>query len=154
MNRKEHEVIRAIISNYFNYREKSDKVEAIANEDDGKEGTGSSKGIGKRPEVIASKAERAQKVERNITQEEREARELLWMLTECERICVVVWEDIKNKTKKGTGDRYRKADIIPELRKQGLPFDKQTYDIFKEHGEMKLILAHKVKYPNYWKESA
>lgn len=153
MNRKEHEVIKQIIVDYFEYQDKSDKLEAIASEDDGKEGDGSTKSKGKRTEVIGYKVDRMNRVA-PITQAEKDARELLWNLTPCERICVTIWEGLRNKTKKGTRDRYRKADIIPELRTMGMPFDHQTYEIFKEHGEMKLLLAHKLKFPNCWKESA
>jgi len=151
MNRQEQETIKQIVLDYLEYQRKSDDKEGFLCMGDGGGLEPSSRGSGKRPDPIAVKIDRASRNEEEITQNERIARELLWLLTPCERVCVTAWESIKNAINKTTKDRYRKADVIYYLRSNGMPVDQDRYEFFKECGEAGLLIAHKKRFPDQWK---
>lgn len=153
MNKKEQQLIAEIVSDYIEYQRKSDDTEGIIHLGDGA-GLDLTPNSGNlRTEPLAKKVDRFNRVTEEIFSQELIARELMWEITVCERICVYIWPSIKNQIKPGTGDRYRKADVVPTLRRLGIPIDQDRYDLFRELGEAGLLLAHKRMFPSYWRNT-
>lgn len=153
MNRAEKEVVNSIILDYMEYQRKADDHEGIAHTGEGLGINTVRGGKGLKHDPLSTRADNVRRKCEEIFEHERIAKELMWELTRCERICVYIWPSLKNQIKPGTQDRYRKADAVPYLRSLGLPFDQDRYEMFKELGEAGLLLAHKQRFPELWKKT-